>query len=84
MQKTLTVLLDLILIKDAGEDHLGGLSWLEVVSLRQLSKIMDLMLLGEFWGLFNNRLHIFKLSCCVRRLTFTSSWSLSKVKELPL
>jgi hypothetical protein len=84
MQKTLTVLLDLILIKDAWKDNLGGLSWLEIVPLRQLCEIMDLMLLGEFWGLVDNRLHIFKLSRSVRRLNFTSSWSLSEIEELPL
>jgi len=62
MQKTLTVLLDLILKKDAREDNLGGLSWLEIVPLRKLSEIMYLMLLGEFRRLVDNRLHILKLS----------------------
>jgi hypothetical protein len=62
MQKTLTVLLDLILIKNAREDNLGGLSWLEIVPLRKLSEIMYLMLLGEFRRLVDNRLHILKLS----------------------
>ncbi len=83
MRKVLTVLLDLILIKDAWEDNLWVLSWLEIVSLREFSEIMDLMLLSEFRGLIDQRLYILKLSCCVSRLTY-SSWSLSEVEELTL
>jgi hypothetical protein len=70
MRKTLTVQLDLILIKDAWQDDLRGLGWLEIVSLREFHKIMDLMLLSEFRGLIDQRLHILKLSRCERWLDF--------------
>jgi len=46
---------------------------------------MDLMLLSEFRGLIDQRLHILKLSRCKRWLDFyNSSWSLSKIEELTL
>jgi hypothetical protein len=85
MRKTLTVQLDFILIEDAWQDDLRGLRWLEIVPLREFGKIMDLMLLSEFRGLIDQRLHILKLSRCERWLNIcTSSWSLSKVEELTL
>ncbi len=43
------------------------------------------MLLSEFWGLIDQRLHILKLSRCERWFNiYNSSWSLSKVEELTL